>query len=105
MNANTQPGNPARNPSAHLPQFPVYPSTYQPEQLAQPDRFLRRREVTEITSLPSSTITDMVRSGKFPAPYKLTTDSNTTGRHGTSAWRLSEVTAWMDSRPRAGGAV
>lgn len=98
-------GNRARNPSAHLPQIPVYPTTTQSEQPTQPDRFLRRREVIEITSLPSSTITDMVRNGKFPAPYKLTTDTNKTGRHGTSAWRLSEITAWMDSRPRAGGAA
>lgn len=104
MTATNPMGNPARDPSAHLPDLHTH--TSHPDQTAHlPDRFIRRREVITITSLPSSTISDMVRAGKFPAPYKLTTDQTTTGRHGTSAWKLSEITAWMDSRPRVRGAI
>ncbi len=54
------------------------------------DRFIRRRELLTITSLPSSTLTNMVRQGHFPKPYKLSERS--------SAWKESEIKEWMDSR-------
>ncbi|PID50152.1 MAG: hypothetical protein CR991_03085 [Proteobacteria bacterium] len=36
-----------------------------------PDRFIRRPEVSHITSILSSSITDLIRKGDFPAAYKL----------------------------------
>ncbi|CAG0911917.1 unnamed protein product, partial [Cyprideis torosa] len=64
-----------------------------PEQPDQPDRFIRRPEVCHITSVPPSSITDLIRKGDFPAAYKLS--------ERMAAWKLSEVTAWMNSRQRA----
>ncbi|MEZ5450325.1 MAG: AlpA family phage regulatory protein [Thiolinea sp.] len=63
------------------------------------DRFIRRRELIQITSLPSSTITDLIKQGRFPKPYRITTRS--------SAWKESEIKAWMDACPQtqAGGAA
>ena len=61
---------------------------------------LRRPAVSEITTLPASTITDFVAKKLFPAPLKLG-DANS-NRHGIAVWRWSEVKAWMDSLPRAG---
>lgn len=91
-------GSHARNLLAHLPNAHTSALTSQPDQPAQlPDRFIRRREVTAITSLSSSSITDLMNAGDFPRPYKLSERS--------TAWRLSDITAWMDSRQRAGGAA
>ena len=58
------------------------------------DRFIRRRELIKITSLPSSTLTDLIRKNQFPKPYKLSARS--------SAWKESEIKAWMDNCPRTG---
>lgn len=58
-----------------------------------PDRFLRRPDVCGMTSLPSSTLTEMVAKGEFPKPYKLSQRS--------SAWRESEVLEWMNSLEQA----
>lgn len=58
------------------------------------DKFLRRPEVCEMTSLPSSTLTDLIREGHFPKPYKPYTGAR------LSVWRLSEIINWMDTRPR-----
>lgn len=65
-------------------------STYTTGQIN--DRFIRRRELIQITSLPSSTLTDMIRTGHFPKPYKLSARS--------SAWKESEIKQWMDSCPQ-----
>lgn len=65
--------------------------TYQQEKT--PDRFLRRVEVLKITALASSTLTYLIGKGAFPKPYKLS--------ERMSAWKLSEVVAWMDSRQHA----
>lgn len=56
------------------------------------DRFVRRPEVCEITSLPSSSLTDLIAKGSFPAPYKLS--------ERMAAWKLSEIINWMDSRTK-----
>ncbi len=100
MTALNQQGNHAQNPLAHLPSTHASHNTCAPDNTALfPDRFLRRPDVVLMTSLPTSTITDLVQAREFPAPYRIT------GRN--AAWRMSEVLAWMDSRPKAalGGAV
>ena len=55
-----------------------------------PERLLRRPEVITMTSLASSTLTYLIAKGDFPKPYKLS------GK--LSAWKLSEVQAWINSR-------
>jgi prophage regulatory protein len=44
--------------------------------------------------LSHATIWRLVRAGKFPAPIRI-------GARAI-AWRLSEIEAWLESRPRAG---
>ena len=58
------------------------------------DRLLKRREVEEITGLSRSTIYRMVKTGQFPQPVRV----------GPKAvrWRLSDIIAWLESRPLAG---
>lgn len=54
------------------------------------DRAVRLREVEQITGLSKSTIYRCESEGKFPKRIKLT--------ERASAWRLSEIRAWMNSR-------
>lgn len=56
----------------------------------QNDRLLRRPIVEGMTGLPTSSLYDMMRQGRFPQPIKLSERS--------VAWRESEVTAWMSAR-------
>ena len=58
------------------------------------DRLLKRREVEEITGLSRSTTYRMVKTGQFPQPVRV----------GPKAvrWRLSDIIAWLESRPLAG---
>lgn len=72
---------------------------YFQEQNGFVERFLRRSEVIEMTSIPTSTLTDYCRMGVFPKPYRLNPGEST--RHGSAVWKLSEVLAFMNSRPRA----
>lgn len=94
MTATTQPGAPARNPSAHLPQFPVYPTSDQPDQ-AQPvqERFLRIHGVLQITGLSRTTLYENIKIGAFPEPFRIS-------KHATG-WKYSEVMTWVNSRPQA----
>lgn len=59
-----------------------------------PDRFIRRKEVVQLTTLPPSTITRMINKGLFPKQYKLSKRS--------AAWKLSEVMNWLNTRPTTG---
>ena len=61
------------------------------------NKFLRRREVEEITGLSRSTIYRMVKTGQFPQPVRV-------GRKAVR-WRLSDIIAWMESRPLAWGQI
>lgn len=65
------------------------------EELATGDRLLRRRQVEEITGLARSSIYRAMQQGAFPRPVRV----------GPAAvrWRLSEITAWLESRPVARG--
>jgi prophage regulatory protein len=59
------------------------------------DVLLRIETVCGITGLSVGSIYRLMGQNKFPRPFKIT---------GTAvAWRLSEVTAWVDSREREGG--
>ena len=89
MTATNPMGNPARNPSADLPQSPV--ST--PDQ----ERFLRMPEVVQMTGLSKTVIYCLIQADQFPKNYRITLRA--------SGWKYSEVMHWMDSRPRVGGAV
>ena len=75
----------------------AYPKTAYPEDIKLPqltDCFIRRPTILKATGLTDSTLFHLVRNGVFPRPYKLSSR--------ISAWKLSEVQAWMDSRQRSG---
>ncbi len=53
-------------------------------------RFLRIREVEQVTVLKRSTINQHVVDGNFPAPYKLGLRA--------SGWKDDEVRRWVEGR-------
>jgi prophage regulatory protein len=57
------------------------------------ERLLRIAEVSRMTGLERTSIWRRRRAGGFPEPVALGTT--------TCAWRLSEVLAWITSRPAA----
>ncbi len=59
-------------------------------------QLLKLAEVQEMTGLAVSTIYQAMAEGRFPKPLKV-------GARGVR-WRLDEVLAWIDSRPRGGSA-
>lgn len=64
--------------------------------MLDPSRLLRLREVRRATGLSRSTIYRLAAEGRFPSPVKLTAHA--------SAWREDELSAWIESRPRAASA-
>jgi prophage regulatory protein len=58
------------------------------------DVLLRIDTVCAISGLSVPTIYRLMSRNKFPRPVKITNTAR--------AWRLSEVTAWVDSRERGG---
>jgi prophage regulatory protein len=58
------------------------------------DVLVRIDTVCAITGLSVPTIYRLMGRSKFPRPVKITNTAR--------AWRLSEVTAWVDSRERGG---
>lgn len=54
------------------------------------DRLVRLKELKTIVGLSGTTICRRCKDGTFPAPLKIGP-----GIQGATAWRLSEVTAWM----------
>ena len=52
------------------------------------DRFIRVRECCLLTSLSRTTLWRLEQSGHFPKKYRISGN--------VSAYRLSEVSAWMD---------
>jgi predicted DNA-binding transcriptional regulator AlpA len=56
------------------------------------DRFVRMAEVTRLCGVPAVSIQYLIQSGQFPLPYRVSVRAK--------AWRLSELVAWMDRRPR-----
>ena len=59
------------------------------------DRLMRREEVESRVGLKRSSIYREMRAGRFPLPIKV----------GPRAvrWPLTEIEAWLASRPRATG--
>lgn len=57
---------------------------------AEPERFMRLREVIAVCGLPASSIYDGMRRGDFPKPVPLAGKS--------VAWLSSEIRQWMESR-------
>jgi prophage regulatory protein len=53
-------------------------------------RFIRLKEVLDRTSIPKSTLMEMVSEEKFPAPVDLSTRSR--------AWVEAEVAFWMKEK-------
>jgi len=56
------------------------------------DILLRIPDVCAVTGLSMPTIYRLMTRGEFPRPLKIT--------RAARAWRLSEITAWVDSRDR-----
>ena len=56
------------------------------------DILLRVADVCTVTGLSVPTIYRLISRGEFPLPLKITASAR--------AWRLSEITAWIDSRDR-----
>lgn len=54
-----------------------------------PNKLIRIREVSNITTLAKSTIWAKVANGDFPKPIKLGAN--------ISAWRESDITDWIDT--------
>lgn len=61
------------------------------------EAILRWPQVKELVNLSRVTVWRMERRGLFPG--RVTLGSNSCG------WRLSEISSWLDSRPRAGRVV
>ena len=59
---------------------------------AELDRLLKLSEVRTIVPYSNASIYRMIADGDFPAPLKL-------GKN-RSAWRLSDIRHWIDSRPQ-----
>ena len=59
-------------------------------------RILRINSVVEATGLSRSTIYRFVSASTFPPPVKLGLNS--------VGWRVEDVEAWLESRPKAGEA-
>ena len=59
------------------------------------ERLLRRREVEDITGLSHSTIYRLMDAGEFPQAKSIGPNC--------VRWMLSEIIAWMESRPLARG--
>jgi prophage regulatory protein len=53
-------------------------------------RILRRREVTSVSGLPTSTLYEQIALGRFPRPVKL-------GDRAVG-WLEEEVTTWQEAR-------
>ena len=55
------------------------------------DKLLRRREVERITGMSRSSIYRLMQEGDFPRPVRV----------GLAAvrWKVSEIEAWIESRP------
>lgn len=61
------------------------------------DRVLRRPAVLEMSGLASSALDREVKAGRFPAPFKLSTDP----RARAVGWSAAAVQAWLAARKAA----
>jgi prophage regulatory protein len=61
-----------------------------PTHAEQDERFIKLSEVSHLTAMSGAQIYALIRVDKFPRQIKLGIKS--------SAWKISSVRAWMDSR-------
>lgn len=61
------------------------------------DHLLTPRQVLDLVRISKTTLYRLKNSGEFPAAVML--------GERIPRWRLSEIEAWLASRPRSGGAV
>ena len=62
------------------------------------DRILREADVHKITGLSRTTRWRLIRSGRFPAPLELSTN--------TIGWQATKIETWISTRSaRASGAA
>ncbi|WP_297899993.1 AlpA family phage regulatory protein [Metallibacterium sp.] len=66
------------------------PATHPPHEVYAPPRLLRLPEVIRSTGLARSSIYDLIREGRFPAPVPLTATAR--------AWRSDEIETWISER-------
>lgn len=64
----------------------------------EPDRILRRPQVTGLTGLTSSNLDREIRAGRFPPPVKLSPDP----KARAVGWSERAVQAWIYKRVSAG---
>jgi len=63
------------------------------EEVEHEYHFIRLKEVLYLTTIPKSTLNEMIKDGEFPGPVELSTRSR--------AWVKSEVKAWMKEKVEA----
>ena len=56
-------------------------------------QLLRRPDVERLVRLSRTTIYQLMKTGNFPKPLRISAQA--------VAWRLSDIQAWVDSRPTA----
>ena len=71
----------------------VQRTTKRKESQMTPEKYYRLPELQELVPLSRSVIYDMIARGKLPRPVKLTSR--------VSAWKSSEVAAWLAEREAA----
>jgi prophage regulatory protein len=59
------------------------------------ERLIRLPEVVQMTGISKTTVYEHIKRGTFPKSYYISKRA--------SAWKLSEITAWIDSRHHVGG--
>ena len=62
------------------------------ETVYTPERFIRAKEVTDITGISKSYVYQLTKEGRFPKSISPVPGGNTV------AWVASEVEAWMQER-------
>lgn len=60
------------------------------------ERFIRLPEVMKTVGMGRTAVYDRIKKGTFPKQYKISAR--------VSAWKLTEVKAWMDSIQQGGAA-
>ena len=56
-------------------------------------RYIRKREVLNLTSMSASTLQRRINDKSFPSPFEISL--------GRVAWREAEVVEWLASRSKA----
>jgi len=64
----------------------------------QLQKFLRKKQVLEATSLSNSELYALIAEGRFPKPFKLTGTRVNTDRLGVVVWVEAEVALWQAQR-------